>query len=209
MENLYYTILDCETSDTLLNLMDPEKLIVETKSQFSYSKQNELIFESQNDTMHKDIILLSEKIPEEVFTAIYYKTEVNNETQFNLGRYENGSDEFLGYMPKYAWENYVEIIKASGEEEFYNLWKRIRKYLFWNDETRGNILDGVLGGPIPHNHYDQCVSVYVSVSAEHENFKITVDKTKNSNLSFRGYQRDSEFKDWKEIFESKNYCLPF
>ena len=71
MENLYYTILDCETSDTLLNLMDPEKLIVETKSQFSYSKQNELIFESQNDTMHKDIILLSEKIPEEVFTAIY------------------------------------------------------------------------------------------------------------------------------------------
>ena len=209
MANIFDTILECETNGTLLNLMDPEKLIVETNSAFGYSEHNQLVFESRNETMHEDIILLSEKIPEEVFTAIYYDHELYEETQFHYYRYENGGDEFLGYMPKYSWENYVQTIKASGKEEFDKLWRRIRKYLFWNDKTRGNILDGVLGVHIPENHYDQCVNVNVTVFAELENFRLSVEKTKKSNLYFRGYQRDSELEDWKEIFESQDHGIPF
>jgi len=209
MANIYDTILECETSDTLLNLLDPEKLIVDTNSQFGYSRYNELGFESQSETMHKDIILLSEKFPREVFTAVYFDHELYEETKFHYYRYEDGKSEFLGYIPRYNWENHGPILKAFGDDEFKKLWLRIRKYLFRLDQTRESILDGELRVDILENHYDQCVTSYVTMFAEHENFRLSVEKTKKSNLYFRGYRRDSEFEDWKEIFESQNNNLPF
>ena len=209
MANLFDTILECETNGTLLNLMDPEKLIVETNSAFGYSEHNELVFKSRRETMHNDIILLSEKFPREVFTAIYYDHEIYEETKFHYYRYEDGKSEFLGYIPKYTWENHGPIIGAMGREVFDKLWKRIRKYLFRLDQTRESILDGELRVDILDNHYDQCVTSYVTIFAEHENFRLSVEKTKQLNLYFRGYQRDSELEDWIEIFESQNNELPF
>jgi len=209
MANLYDTILECETNDTLLNLLDPKKIIANTWSEFSYSEHNELVFESRNETMHEDIILLSEKFPMEVFTAVYYDHEIYEETKFHYHRYEDGEVEFLGYIPRYNWKNHRPIIEAMGREVFDKLWKRIRKYLFRLDQTRESILDGELRIDILENHYDQCVTSYVTIFAEHENFRLSVEKTKKSNLYFRGYQRDSEFEDWIEIFESQNHGLPF
>ena len=118
MANLYDTILECETNDTLLNLLDPKKIIANTWSEFSYSEHNELVFESQGETMHKDIILLSKKLREEVFTAICYDHEINEKTEIRYIRYEAGNAELLGHMPIYSWENYVQTIEASGKEEF-------------------------------------------------------------------------------------------
>ena len=211
MANLYDTILECVTNDELLNLMDPKKIIAKTWSEFRFSRHNELVFESRDDTMHEDIISLSEKFPNEVFTAIYYEIEGYDETQVHYYRYRDGKIEFLGYIPKYTWNNYEQIIKAFGKDVFNKLWKRIRKYLYRLDQTKESILDGGLRINILENHNDQCVSSFVTVFAEHENFRMSVEKTKNSELHFRGYQRDSALEDWKEICSTvdNDVNLPF
>jgi hypothetical protein len=54
MANIYDTILECVTNDELLSLMDPQKIIAKTWSVFSYLRNNEMVFESRNETMHED-----------------------------------------------------------------------------------------------------------------------------------------------------------
>lgn len=205
MANLYDTILECETNDTLLNLLEPNKLVVESNSQFRYSRHNELVFESRNDTMHNDIIILSEKFPCEVFTAIYYEIEAYDETKIHYYRYTDGKVDFLGFVPKYNWTNHEYILKTIGRDDFSRLWSRIRKYLFRLDQTRESILDGELRVDNLDNHYDQSVTSYITISAECDNIKLSVEKTRNFNLYFKGYQRESVFDNWEEIYEN----LPF
>lgn len=208
MANYYDTLLECVTNDELLNLTDPNKIIDETWSEFRFSRHNELFFESRNETLHEDIISLSEKFPNEVFTAIYYDIEDRDETPAHYYRYRDGKTEFLGFIHNYTWKDHEPISKAFGKDVFHKLWKRIRQYLLRLDQTKESILDGELRIDILENHYDQCVSSFVTVYAEHENFRMSVEKTKNSELHFRGYHRNSEFEAWEEIIENANENLP-
>lgn len=72
------------------------------------------------------------------------------------------------------------------------------------DQTKESILDGELNCDILENHYDECVASSVTIHAEFENYKLSVDKTRNSELVLHGYHRNSKAEDWKEILiESK------
>jgi len=213
MANYYVTRLECLTNYELLKFIDPKKIIKTTNSKLSYSILDELVFESRNDAMHDDILRLSEKFPSEVFLARYYDCPDYEESITECYRYEAGENEFIGYEPKYTFNDHDHIIKILGEEVTHKLWKRIRRYLFRLDQTKESLLDGELHCDILEHHFDDCVTSSVTIHAECENFKLSVDKIRNSELIFHGYQRDSETEDWKEILpestNEKNNDLPF
>jgi hypothetical protein len=205
MANYFDTRLECLTNNELLKFIDSKKIIKNTWSKLRFSICDELIFESRNCTMHEDILLLSEKFPKEVFLARYYDPADYEEALTECYRYEDGKHEFIGYEPNYTFNDHDHIIKVFGEEVAHKLWKRIRRYLFRLDQTNESLLDGELHCDILEHHYDECVTSSVTIHAEYENFKLSVDKHRNSELIFHGYQRDSESEDWKEILnESLN-----
>jgi hypothetical protein len=213
MANYYVTRLECLTNYELLKFIDPKKIIKTTNSKLSYSILDELVFESCNDALHDDILRLSEKFPSEIFLARYYDCPDYEESITECYRYEDGEHEFIGYEPKYTFNDHDHIIKVLGEEVTHKLWKRIRRYLLRLDQTKESLLDGELHCDILEHHFDDCVTSNVTIHAEHENFKLSVDKIRNSELIFHGYQRDSETEDWKEILPEstiqKNNDLPF
>lgn len=213
MANYFDTRLECLTNNELLKFIDSKKIIKNTWSKLRFSICDELIFESRNCTMHEDILLLSEKFPKEVFLVRYYDPADYEEALTECYRYEDGKHEFIGYEPNYTFNDHDHIIKVFGEEVTHKLWKRIRRYLFRLDQTNESLLDGELHCDILEHHFDECVTSSVTIHAELENFKLSVDKTRNSELIFHGYQRDSETEDWKEILpestNEKNNDLPF
>lgn len=213
MANYFDTRLECLTNSELLKFLDPKKIVKSTWTKLRFSICDELVFESRNCTMHEDILLLSEKFPKEVFLARYYDPADYEEALTECYRYEDGKHEFIGYEPNYTFNDHDHIIKVFGEEVSHKLWKRIRRYLFRLDQTNESLLDGELHCDILEHHYDECVTSNVTIHAELENFKLSVDKTRNSELIFHGYQRNSESEDWKEILiesiNEKNNDLSF
>jgi hypothetical protein len=204
MANYFDTRLECLTNNELLKFIDPKKIIKSTWSKLRFSICDELIFESRNCTMHEDILLLSKKFPREVFLVRYYDSPEYEDSLTECYRYEDGKCKFIGYEPKYTFNDHDHIIKVLGEEVTHKLWKRIRRYLMRLDQTKESILDGELNCDILENHYDECVTSSVTIHAEFENFKLSVDKIRNSELVLHGYQRNSESEDWEEILiESK------
>ncbi len=67
MANIYDNHLRCISNPELIKLIDPEKIIQKTTSKFRFKRLDELVYETKRGTMHKDIILLSKKFPNEVF----------------------------------------------------------------------------------------------------------------------------------------------
>ena len=199
MANIYDTRLECITNYELLKCIDPEKIITKTPSRLQFSIGDELVFESRSTTMHDDILLLSIKFPNEVFLARYYYIDPDSDSPALCVRYINGKDEFLGYEPDYNWGNYKYILNEFGQDVFHRLWRRVRKYFFRLDETNENVITGKVECDILEHHFDECVSSYVTVHAEYQNFKMSVDKNRRSKLHFRGFRRNSESGDWEEI----------
>jgi hypothetical protein len=212
MSNIYDTRLECVTNYELLKFTDPKKIIINTCSKFRFSVCNDLVFESHNCTMHDDILLFSQKFPREVFLARYYDISEWNIPPALCFRYEDGQHKFIGYEPIYIMKDHELIYDVLGEEIFLKLWKRIKKYLFRLDQTKEYILDGELRcDPLEH-HYDDCVSSNVTINAEYENYKLSVEKYRNSELRFHGYKRISPSEEWEEIigFEDEGYSdCPF
>ena len=204
MANYYRARLECLTNNELLKFIDPKKIIKTTNSQLLYSIFDELVFESCNDAMHEDILMLSEKFPTDVFLVRYYDCPEYEESITECYRYEDGKHEFVGFQPDYIFSDRDHIIKVFGEEVTHKLWKRIRRYLMRLDQTKESLLDGELHCDILEHHYDECVTSSVTIHAEFENYKLSVDKIRNSELILHGYQRNSKSEDWKEILiESK------
>jgi hypothetical protein len=199
MANYYVTRLECLTNNELLKFIDPNKIIKSRWSELRFSINDELVFESQDGSMHSDILLLSETFPKEVFLARYYDTPSCEESLTEYYRYEDGQYKFIGYEPNYTFNAHDHIIKVFGEVVFHKLWKRIRRYLIRLDQTKESLLDGELHCDILENHYDESVTSSVTIHAEHENFKLSVDKHRNSELVFHGYHRNAESEGWKEI----------
>ena len=206
MANIYTTRLECISNDQLLRHLNPAKIIVKTSSQFLSLFVSELVYETKRETLHRDIILLSDKFPREIFQARFYDLEGRGDENCPVlcYKYENGHDQFLGYEPNYIAKNYEPIIEAFGEDVYYRLWKRIRKYLSRLDLTKVSLLDGESRcDPLEH-HFDDCVDSAITIQVEFENYKMTVEKLKNYELIFHGYNRNSSTDEWIEIELKKN-----
>lgn len=207
MANLFNTRLECPTNKELLRIIDPNKIINKTRSEFRFSLVDELVFETRSCTMHEDIVDLSDKFPREIFMVRYYDlcSRLDSDSPGLYVRYEKGKSTFLGYEPQYEWINHEQIIKDFGEEVFYRLHRRIRQYLLRLDYTKKSILTEELECDILEHHFDNCVTSYATIYAEYENFKVSVDKTRNSELTFRGFRRNSPSEEWVELpVDSKN-----
>ncbi len=201
MANIYNTRLECISNDQLLKHLNPAKIIVNTSSEFLSLYASELIFDTSRETLHRDIILLSERFPREIFHARFYDLDgqIYNNSPGLCYKYENGHEQFLGYEPYYIGKNYKPIIEAFGEDVYYRLWKRIRKYLSRLDLTKVSLLDDESRcDPLEH-HFDDCVDSSITIHAEFENYKMTVDKLSNYTLIFKGYKRISSSDNWEGI----------
>lgn len=201
MANIFETRLECFSNEQLLKYIDPEKIIQKTSSEFLYRFGNELVFETRSETLHSDILSLSDNFPQEIFHARFYDLvgRADGNPPGLIIRYENGSDHFLGYEPRYIHNNPEELIIEFGQDVFFRLWKRIRRYLNRLDITKETLLDDELRcDPIEH-HFDDSVSSSISIHAEFENYKMTVDKLSNYTVIFKGYRRNSSSDKWEEI----------
>jgi len=212
MANIYETRLECISNEQLLKFVNPSKIIQNTSSELIYRFGNELVFETRRETLHKDILSLSENFPQEIFHVRYYDIEerVNGNPQGLIFKYINGMEFFLGYEPKYIYKKPEELVAAFGEDVFFRLWKRTRKYLYRLDITKQSLLDDELRcDPIEH-HFDDSVSSSISIHVEYENYKMTVDKFSNYTLIFKGYIRNSSSDNWEEIIlpDSEKNNLP-
>jgi len=95
-------------------------------------------------------------------------------------------------------------MEKRGKETMLKLWFRVRDYLFRLDHTKESLIDGEKHYvDMLEDHYDHCVSSSVTVNAEVDYFKLTVDKTKCAELFFRGYTRESENEEWVEIMSNE------
>lgn len=201
MANIYETRLECISNEQLLKFVNPSKIIQKTSSELIYRFGNELVFETRRESLHKDILSLSDNFPQEIFHVRYYDIEesVNGNPQGLIFKYKNGMEYFLGYEPNYIYKNPEELIVAFGEDVFFRLWKRARKYLNRLDITKQSLLDDELRcDPIEH-HFDDSVSSSISIHVEYGNCKMTVDKLSSYTLIFKGYKRISSSNNWEEI----------
>ena len=188
MANIFDTRLECLSNKELLRIIDPNKIINKTCSQFRFSLVDELVFESRSCTMHEDIVDLSLIFPNYVFMARYYDlcADIDADPIGAFFRYENGNCIFLGYEPFYEWKNHNAILNDFGLEAYYRLRKRIRRYLFRLDHTKESILTEELECDILEHHFDDCVRSHATIYAEYENYKLAVDKLSDSKLNMRG-----------------------
>jgi len=204
MANYYMTSLECLTNCELLKFIDPKKIIRITDSELIYSNSFVMVFMSRRCPMHDDITLLSNKFPNEVFLASYWDAHGYDGTITSSFRYENGDNKFIGYRPNYTLIDDEFIEKEFGEDVYQRLLSRIRKYLRRLDRTTENLLDGELQCDILEHYYDGSVSSYVTIHAEYENYKLSVDKFRNSELRFHGYKRTSVSEEWQEIADNSS-----
>lgn len=209
MANIYDSYLRCISNPELIKLIDPEKIIQKTRSQFRFKRLDELVYETRWGTMHEDIILLSKKLPNDVFMVRYYDICVQEHVPAECYRYQDGRSIFLGYEPVYKFCGYTLHKEEMGEEIMLKLWFRVRDYLFRLDHTKESLIDGKhYYVDMLEDHYDNCISSSVTVHAELDNYKLTVDKTKGAELHFREFKRDSKSSEWIEILpEAKNNLI--
>jgi hypothetical protein len=81
----------------------------------------------------------------------------------------------------------------------------VREYIFRLDHTKESLIEGEkYYVDMLEDHYDHCISSTVTVHAEVDNFKLSVDKITNAELLFRGYTRGSENDEWVEILPDSN-----
>jgi hypothetical protein len=206
MANIYQTRIECISNEQLLKYFDPDKIIQTTSSEFLYRFGNELVFETRSETVHQDILSLSEKFPHEIFHVRFYDMVglADGNPPGLIFKYKNGIEHFLGYEPKYIHNIPEELIIEFGEDVFFRLWKRIRRYLIRLDIYKQYFLDDELKcDPIEH-HFDDSVSSTISIHAEYDNYKIIVDKVSNNTLICKGYKRNTSSDNWEEIILPDN-----
>jgi len=200
MANIYDSYIRCTTNTELTKIIDPEKIIKNTPSKFRFLHFDELVYETKWHTMHEDIITLSNQFPNDVFMARYNDICVHYPEPRECFRYHNGEYKFLGFEPVYKFSNHEHLYDAMGEETLLKLWFRVRDYLFRLDHTKESLVDGEKYYiDILEDHYDNRISSTVTVYAEVNNFKLSVDKITNAELIFRGYTRGIENEEWVEI----------
>lgn len=200
MANIYDSYIRCASNPELIGNIDPEKIIKKTPSQFRFMQFDELVFESRWYTMHNDIIVLSRQFPNDVFMARYRDVCVQYPVPRECYRYKDGEATFMGYEPVYKFSDYDHLYKTMDKKTLLKLWFRVRDYLYRLDHTKESLIEGEYDYvDMLEDHYDHCVSSTVTVHAEVDNFKLSVDKTGNAELFFRGYTRGSENKEWLEI----------
>lgn len=217
MANYYYSSIRCVSNPELLLLMDPQIFIRKTPSEFIQKNFDELIYETRRYTMHRDIITFSERFPDDEFIARYVDSELQEPMSQEIFWYRNGDSQFVGFEPVYKYSNHDHIYDEMGRETWLKLWNQAREYLFRLDQTKEckdkadrslirldqetrSMIRGdnyYIDSLEDHDHY--CVSSSVTVHAEINNFKLSMDKITNAELIFRGYKRGSENEDWVEI----------
>jgi len=202
MANLIDSYIRCTSNPEFLLLLDPDK-IVENKARSRFLRRNfdELVYEGRGITMHNAMIILSKKFPNEVFLARYYFIDAFVEVPAECYQYQNGKEKYLGNEPVYKFSKNDHIFNVMGKETLLKLWFRVREYLFRLDHTRESLVDGEkFYIDMLEDHFDNCVSSTVTVHAEVDNFRLSVDKITNAELILRGYTRGSENEEWVEIF---------
>jgi len=200
MANLYDSYIRCLTNQKLTTIIDPEKIIKTTPSQFRFRRFDELVYETRWFTMHEDIMTLSQQFPNDIFMVRYVDDCVQFPGPIECFRYENGESKFMGYVPNYKFSDHNHLIDALGKDTLLKMWFRVRNYLFRLDHTKESLIEGEeYYVDMLEDHYDYCVSSTVKVHAEVENYKLSVDKIKNAELIFRGYKRENENVEWVEI----------
>jgi hypothetical protein len=200
MANIYDSYIRCVTNPDLTKIIDPEKIIKKTPSQFRFMHFDELVFETRWYTMHEDLILLSQQFPNDVFIARYSDPEAFIPVPRECFRYCNGENQFMGFESAYKFSDHEYLFGAMGEETLLKLWFRVRDYLFRLDHTKESLVVGEkYYVDMLEDRYDHCIRSTVTVHAEMDNFKLSVDKITNAELFFRGYTRGSENEEWVEI----------
>jgi hypothetical protein len=200
MANIYDSYIRCTTNPELTTIIDPEKIIEKTPSQFRFRRLDELVYETRWRTMHKDIIILSERFPNDVFMARYFFIDAFQNSPAECYQYRNGHAKFMGYEPLYKFSDHSHLMDYMGRDTMLKLWFRVKQYLFRLDQTKESLIHGELHYvDMLEDHYDYCIRSTVTVHAEVEKFKLTVDKIKNAELIFRGYTRANESEEWFEI----------
>lgn len=200
MANIYDSYVRCLTNPKLTTKIDPKEIIKKTPSQFRFKRFDELVYETKWCTMHNDIITLSEQYPNDVFMVRFVDVCVQLPEPVECVQYKNGESKFMGYEPNYKFSGHEHLFKVMGQETLLKLWFRIHEYLFRLDHTKESLIDGEeYYVDMLEDHYDNCVSSTVTVHAEVEYFKLSVDKIKHAELIFRGFTRISEKEEWVEI----------
>ena len=200
MANIYDSYIRCTTNPELTKIIDPEKIIQKTPSQFRFMHFDELVYETKWYTMHEDVILLSKQFPNDVFMARFSDPEAFIPVPRECYRYHNGKAIFMGFEPVYKFSDHDHLYGVMSEETLLKLWSRVRDYLFRLDHTKESLIDGEhYYVDMLEDHYDNCISSSVTIHVELDNYKLTVDKTKGAELFFRGFKRDSKYSEWVEI----------
>jgi len=205
MANIYDSYIRCTTNPEVTKIIDPEKIIQKTRSQFRFRRFDELVYETKWATMHNDFVQLSQTFPNDVFIARYYYIDAQADLPGECCRYKNGKGSFMGYEPVYKFSDHNHLMERIGEETMLKLWFRVRDYLFRLDHTKESLIEGEYDYvDMLEDHYDYCVSSSVIINAEVDNFKLSVDKTRTAELFLRGYARVSDNEEWVEILPDSN-----
>ncbi len=205
MANIYDSYIRCTTNPDMLRLIDPEKIIQKTPSEFRFMHFDELVYETKWCTMHYDIISLSRQFPNDIFMVRYNDICVQYPVPRECFRYKDGKGKFIGYEHVYKCSDHDYLYDAMGKDTLLKLWFRVREYLFRLDHTKESIIEGEeYYVDMLEDHYDYCISSTVSINAEVDNFKLSVDKITNAELIFKGYTRESKNEEWVEILPAKN-----
>lgn len=200
MANIYDSYIRCTTNPELTRILDPQKIIKKTPSEFRFIHFDELVYETRRYTMHDDIILFSQTFPNEVFMVRYSDVCAHYPVPRECYRYKDGKATFMGYEPVYKFSDHDYLFDTMGKETLLKLWFRVRDYLYRLDHTKESLMEGeYVYIDMLEDHYDYCVSSSVTIHVEVDNFKLSVDKTRTAELFLRGYIRGSENEEWEEI----------
>jgi hypothetical protein len=165
-----------------------------------YRNFDELVYETRWYTMHDDIITLSQKFPDDVFMVRYRDVCTHFPVPNEYYPYKNGKGIFMGYEPVYKFSDHDHLYDSMGKDTLLKLWFRVREYLFRLDHTKESLIEGEkYYVDMLEDHYDYCISSTVTINAEVDNFKLSVDKITNAELILKGYTRGSENEEWVEI----------
>jgi hypothetical protein len=209
MANIYDSYIKCISNPDFFLFLDPQQIIHQTPSTFLQRNFDELVYETKWSTMHEDIATFSKKFPNQVFMARYSDPESYIPIPKECYRYWNGQNTFLGFEPAYKFPDDIHIYNAMGRDNYFKLWFRVREYLFRLDHTKESLVDGKkYYVDMLEDHFDSCVSSTITVHAEVDNYKLSVDKITNAELNFRGFSRGSKNKEWVEILPDSKGQVP-
>lgn len=198
MGNYYDTLLECKSNKQFLHKIDPRDIIKTTESEFISCKDGIYYFQTHRGALHKDIVELSKKYPEEVFLAQIWNVDFYDSIIRAL-EYKDGDVKILSSKPNYSYCA-THLIKAMGEEKFQRLMNVVMKYIQSREKVKDDPEDQSQMGK---SNKDKIHS-YINVHVEDNEYKLEATIRTTSYIHLVGYVKEVPTKPvWKLIEEEK------